>query len=115
MKPDEGATYLAFAQLDEVGGRFAAALGPTHVVGATAAPAPVAGGKRDPTPPEKSLGYCIDELEPGSFSPAQEALEPSMTRAQGSLPNPASTVAPSAFDVEERDVGLGLSRPYRRF
>ena len=116
---EEGATYLAFAQVDELGGRYSGALGPTHLVGATAAPV-VAGGQRDAVGPEPPLGYRIDdlpELEPPIFSPveAQASPEPCASSEVRGTPTPGSTVAPSAFDVERRDVGLGLSRPWRRF
>jgi hypothetical protein len=107
MKPDEATTYLAFAQLDEVGGRFAGAVGPTHIIGATAAPAPVAGGKRDPVPDEPPLSPDENpayELEPISL--AQEAPEPrASSKAQGSGDLTSGDVPPIMTVGVERGVG----------
>jgi hypothetical protein len=115
---EEGSTYFARAQADEVPlGRFAV-LGTPHIVG-TGAP-PVAGGQRDvvgdepPLPPDENPAF---ELEPQMPSPvvAQETPDPRL--GQGSLPNPAS-VDPSPVplaDVERHGAGLGPSRAYRRY
>jgi hypothetical protein len=108
MTPDEGTTYHAIAQLDEVGGRFTV-LGRPVVVG-TSAQAPVAGGQRDPVPAEMPLGYQIDEmpaLEP-SIVPPVEAQDGDTARDA-----PSSHVSPGL--VSERGAGsLPFSRLKRR-
>jgi hypothetical protein len=117
MKPDEGSTLLAFAlaELGSGAGRFKDAEGPTHVVGANAAH-PVAGGQRDVVGPEPSLGYRIDELEPGS-PPTQAALEPSTVAQATSAPvsaAPSPNALPKSDDVEP-GTGARFSGKLRRF
>jgi hypothetical protein len=108
MKPGEGTTYHAIAQLDEVGGRFAV-LGKPVVVGASAAPAPVAGGQRDVVPDEPPLGLDNPALEPSAVldhSPAEQTGEPaSRDRVRSPVP---------LADLERVDVGSPPLPPFRR-
>jgi|SRR6516164_659069 hypothetical protein len=112
---EQTGTFLSHTH-DDMGGRFSA-VSPSYVVGSTefAGYPAAAAHQRDPVGQEPSLGYRIDELEQGSFSPSQEALEPSADDEAQALPNPADVAQCDPLDVERRSVGLGLSRPYRRF
>jgi hypothetical protein len=91
---EQGSAYIDhYAQ--EAGGRFSA-IGAAQVVGASAVPnyPAAAAHQSDPCGPEPSLGYRIDELEPGSFSPA---------------PNSAfgEVVSSTPLDVERRGGRVG--------
>ena len=106
--PNRASTFHqhALADAQTPRGRFSA-IDAAYVVGskpdvACAYPA-ASSAHQTELPPEPSLGYSVDALEP---------LEPLLSSAQGNSPNPAcGDVVPSApLDVEQRSAGLGLSQ-----
>jgi hypothetical protein len=114
---EQGSTYLDQYHSD-LGGRYVQ-IQPENVIGSTAIPQyPQASTpfQRDPVPPENPLGYRIDELERGSFSPAQKAPE-LRPEVQGETSAPVPDVPsskPLVGDVE-RGTGARPSRTYRRY
>jgi hypothetical protein len=93
MKRDEGGTYHAFAQHDDLGGRFAGAFGPTVVIGQSATHA-VAAGKRDPVPDEPPLS----PFENPGFDPQLMTTEGSTGPAEAPASSPVQlSTAGSSF------------------
>jgi hypothetical protein len=133
----QGSTYLQH-QHSDLGGRYTQ-VSPENVVGRTpnpysSLPKMPAGNPWafDPVPPEESLGYRIDDLEPTTPLAAQAGGSAFLAGGVGSPRNSLGPVVSSPLvvaqatgeptdaapllatpgDVERRDVG---SPPFRRF